>query len=48
VTSTRVEDGAGNVNEVKLTDVRRNSGIKDSAFDVNLPKDVRLIDSPGR
>jgi len=48
VTATRVEDGSGNVNEVKLTGVRRNAGLADSAFDVKLPKDVRRIDAAGR
>lgn len=48
VTATRVLDGAGNTNEVKLTGVRRNVGLPDSAFDVKLPKDVRRIDSAGR
>ncbi len=48
VTATRVEDGAGNVNEVKLSAVRRNAGVADSAFDVKLPKDVRRIDAAGR
>jgi outer membrane lipoprotein carrier protein len=48
VTATRVTDGAGNVNEVKLTDVRRNPGLPEGAFDVKLPKDVRRIDAAGR
>ncbi len=48
VTATRVVDGAGNVNEVRLTAVRRNPGLPDSAFDVKLPKDVHRIDSGGR
>ena len=48
VTATRVTDGAGNVNEVKLTGVRRNPGLSDSAFEVKLPKDVRRVDGAGR
>jgi outer membrane lipoprotein carrier protein len=48
VTATRVTDGAGNVNEVKLTAVRRNPGIPESAFEVKLPKDVRRVDGAGR
>ena len=48
VTATRVVDGAGNTNEVKLTGVRRNPGLPDSAFEVKLPKDVRRIDAGGR
>jgi outer membrane lipoprotein carrier protein len=48
VTATRVTDGAGNVNEVKLTGVRRNPGLAESAFEVKLPKDVRRVDAAGR
>ena len=48
VTATRVVDGAGNANEVKLTAVRRNPGLPESAFDVKLPKDVRRVDAAGR
>jgi len=48
VTATRVTDGAGNVNEVKLTGVRRNPGLPDSAFEVKVPKDVRRVDAAGR
>jgi outer membrane lipoprotein carrier protein len=48
VTATRVTDGAGNVNEVKLTNVRRNPGLPESAFEVKLPKDVRRVDAAGR
>ncbi|HET7824817.1 MAG TPA: outer membrane lipoprotein carrier protein LolA [Anaeromyxobacter sp.] len=43
VTATRVVDGSGNVNEVKFSDVKRNVGLPDSAFDVKLPKDVRRV-----
>ncbi len=46
VTSTRVVDGSGNVNEIRFTDVRRNVGIPDSAFEVKLPKDVSRIAAP--
>ncbi len=48
VTATKVVDGAGNVNEVKLTAVKRNPGLTESAFDLKLPKDVRRIDAAGR
>jgi outer membrane lipoprotein carrier protein len=48
VTATRVVDGSGNVNELKFTDVRRNPGLPDSAFDVKLPKDARRIAPPAR
>jgi outer membrane lipoprotein carrier protein len=43
VTATRVVDGSGNVNEVRFSDVKRNVGLPDSAFEVKLPKDVRRI-----
>lgn len=48
VTATRVVDGAGNVNEIRFSEVRRNQGLADRAFDVKLPKDVRRIAAPGR
>jgi outer membrane lipoprotein carrier protein len=48
VSATRVVDGAGNVNEIRLTNVRQNPGLPESAFDVKLPKDVRRIDAPGK
>ena len=48
VTATRVVDGAGNVNEIRFTDVRRNQGLADGAFEVKLPKDVRRVQAPGR
>ncbi len=48
VTATRVVDGSGNVNELKFSDVKRNVGLPDSAFDVKLPKDVRKVAPPAR
>jgi outer membrane lipoprotein carrier protein len=48
VTSTRVVDGSGNVNEIRFTDVRRNPGLAEAAFEVKLPKDVRRVEAPGR
>jgi outer membrane lipoprotein carrier protein len=47
VKATRVVDGSGNVNEVRFTDVRRNVGIPDSAFELKLPKDVHRVSAPG-
>jgi len=46
VKATRVVDGSGNVNEIRFSDVRRNVGIPDSAFEVKLPKDVHRIGAP--
>jgi outer membrane lipoprotein carrier protein len=48
VTATRVVDGAGNVNEIRFSDVRRNQGLAAAAFEVKLPKDVRRIAAPGK
>jgi outer membrane lipoprotein carrier protein len=47
VTSTRVVDGAGNVNEIRFEDVKRNVGLPDAAFEVKLPADVRRLAPPG-
>lgn len=43
---TRVVDGAGNVNEIQLDEVRRNTGIPDSAFDLALPEGVLRMSPP--
>ena len=48
VTATRVVDGSGNVNEIRFTDVKRNPGLPDAAFDVKLPKDVHRMAPPAR
>jgi outer membrane lipoprotein carrier protein len=48
VTATKVVDGAGNVNEIRFSDVRRNPGLADAAFEVKLPKDVRRVETPRR
>jgi outer membrane lipoprotein carrier protein len=46
VTATRVVDGAGNVNEIRFEDVRRNAGIPDAAFTVALPPGTNLVAPP--
>ncbi len=46
VAATRVVDGSGNVNEIRFSDVKRNQGIADAAFEVKLPKDVHKIAPP--
>jgi outer membrane lipoprotein carrier protein len=46
VTATRVVDGSGNVNEVQFTDLKRNPGLPDSRFVLDLPKDVRRVGAP--
>ena len=48
ITSTRVVDGAGNVNEIQFEDVKRNTGIPDSAFDVKLPEGVQRVAPPAK
>jgi outer membrane lipoprotein carrier protein len=46
VTASRVVDGSGNVNEVVFSELRRNVGIKDSRFELELPKDVQRVMAP--
>jgi len=48
VTATRVVDGSSNVNEVQFTDLRRNPGLPDSRFVLDLPKDVRRVGAPAQ
>jgi outer membrane lipoprotein carrier protein len=43
VTATRVRDAQGNVNEVRLERVRRNTGIPDAAFEVAIPAGARRL-----
>jgi outer membrane lipoprotein carrier protein len=47
VTATRVEDASGNVNEIAFDGIRRNVGLADSAFVLELPKDVHRVKAPG-
>jgi outer membrane lipoprotein carrier protein len=35
------------VNEVRFSEVKRNAGLADSAFEVKLPKDVTRLKAPG-
>ncbi|OFX26485.1 MAG: cell envelope biogenesis protein LolA [Anaeromyxobacter sp. RBG_16_69_14] len=48
VTATRVVDGSGNVNEIAFQNLRRNVGLKDDLFVVDLPKDVHRVKAPGQ
>jgi outer membrane lipoprotein carrier protein len=43
VTETRVRDGSGNENKVVFEKIETNKGLKDSDFDVKLPKDVHRV-----
>lgn len=45
---TRVVDGSSNVNEIRLEDVRRNVGLTDTAFDLQLPKGVVRMEPPAK
>ena len=46
VTATRVVDGSGNTNALEFKDVKRNPGLKDSVFELQLPKDVHYVKAP--
>lgn len=47
VTASTVVDGSGNVNAIVFRDLKRNTGLKDSEFDLKLPGDVRRVEMPG-
>ena len=48
VTATRVEDGSGNVNAIAFEGLKRNVGLKDAVFVLELPKDVHRVSAPGQ
>ncbi len=48
VLATAVVDGAGNVNQLAFSALKRNAGLTEADFQVALPKDVRRIGPPGR
>ena len=41
-----IQDGRSNIVEIELKDIRINSNIKDSLFDLNLPKGVNVYEQP--
>ena len=47
VTGTKVVDASGNVNELAFEGIRRNGGIADDTFTLELPKDVQFLKVPG-
>jgi outer membrane lipoprotein carrier protein len=47
VTATRVVDGSGNVNAITFERIRRNPGLADGAFVLDLPRDVHRLEAPG-
>jgi outer membrane lipoprotein carrier protein len=48
VAATRVRDAQGNLNEVRLSAIRRNGGLPDSAFEVSIPPGAHRLSPPGR
>ncbi len=48
VTRTRVVDGQGNVNDLAFEEIRRNVGIPDARFTVEIPADARRLSLPGK
>lgn len=48
VTRTVVLDGQGNRNDIAFEDIRRNVGIEDARFDVQLPPGTRRLSMPGK
>jgi len=48
VTTTRVRDAQGNVNEIVLEGAKRNGGLADAAFEVKIPAGARRLTPPGR
>jgi len=46
VVSSTVVDPVGNLNRVTFTQVKRNTGVPNRAFEFKVPKGVRLIDPP--
>jgi outer membrane lipoprotein carrier protein len=48
VTATRVVDGSGNANALEFHEVKRNPGLKDAVFELQLPKDVHYVKAPAQ
>lgn len=48
VTRTRVVDGQGNVNDIAFEEIKRNTGIPDARFELDLPAGVRRLSMPGK
>ena len=48
VTRTRVVDGQGNVNDISFEEIKRNTGIPDARFEIELPAGVRRLAMPGK
>jgi len=48
VLATEVKDIQGNTNQIRLSEVKRNAGIPDAAFEVAIPDGARRLSAPGR
>ncbi len=48
VSASEVLDGSDNVNAIALSRLRRNVGLADDVFKLDLPKDVRRLSMPGK
>ncbi len=48
VLATSVLDGAGNENRLAFSAMKRNAGLSDADFRIDLPRDVRRLAPPGR
>jgi outer membrane lipoprotein carrier protein len=48
VIRTRVVDGQGNVNDIAFEEIRRNAGVPDARFTVDLPEGTRRLSLPGK
>jgi outer membrane lipoprotein carrier protein len=48
VTATTVEDPGGNINQIVFSKMKTNVGLKDSAFEFQMPDGVDVIEAPGK
>ena len=48
VLATEVVDAQGNTNEVRLSDVKRNAGLPDADFVIEIPAGAHRLTAPGR
>ena len=48
VTRTRVLDAQGNVNDLEFRSLKRNAGVREADFEVEVPADAHRVQMPGR
>lgn len=46
ITEARITDPVGNVTDLKFSNRRRNTGVRDDAFDFEVPPGVDVVDAP--